>query len=62
MSRDREAEHALLGMGWTVLRFWGKDIHKCLNGCVDDIKDAIFQSMLEKYDKYIEEFDFDGDF
>ena len=50
IERDQEVNKALCGMGWTVLRFWGNDINKDLTGCVDDIKDTIFQNMIEKYD------------
>lgn len=49
MNRDRETERALFGMGWTVIRFWGSDIRKDLPGCVDEVKDAIFQNKMEEY-------------
>jgi len=49
MIRDRENERALLGLGWTVIRLWGSEIQKDLPGCVDDIKDAIFESKIEAY-------------
>jgi len=41
MARDNEKNQALANMGWTVIRFWGNDIHKNLKGCVQVIKDAI---------------------
>jgi very-short-patch-repair endonuclease len=30
-------------MGWVVLRFWGYEINKNLIGCVNEIKEAIFE-------------------
>ena len=52
--RDREIEMALSRMGWTVIRLWGSDIKNNLCGCVEDIKDAMFQSTIETYDKNYE--------
>ena len=33
-------------MGWTVLRFWGKDIKKNLDSCVKTIEDTIMQKKI----------------
>jgi len=41
--RDNKNEKKLVAMGWVVLRFWGKDIKKDLNGCVSEIKEAIYE-------------------
>jgi len=49
INRDSETDRTLYGMGWIVLRFWGTDIQKNLLGCVDDIKDMIFQSQISTY-------------
>ena len=49
IKRDNDADRALNGMGWTVMRFWGSEIQKDLTGCVDDIKDVIFQTRIEDY-------------
>ena len=43
MARDNEANEALSSLGWTVIRFWGTDISKDLEGCVRKIKDAILK-------------------
>ena len=51
INRDREIEMTLSTMGWTVIRFWGSDIKNNLYGCVEDVKDAIFQSTIEAYNK-----------
>ena len=46
IARDYETNEALLSMGWTVIRFWGNDIHKNLEGCIKEIKDAIINSQI----------------
>jgi len=42
MERDEEANKQLRNLGWSVLRFWGKDIKKDLNGCIKTIEEHIF--------------------
>jgi len=37
MARDSKVNKILLDEGWTVLRFWGKEIKKDLNHCVEII-------------------------
>ena len=34
MERDREVDEQLEKLGWTVLRFWGKDIKKNIDDCI----------------------------
>ncbi len=46
ISRDKEVNETLVSQGWIVLRFWGKDIQKHLDMCVDDIE----RVMEEKYE------------
>ncbi len=41
IERDKEVNQYLTEHGWTVLRFWGKDILKSLDNCVKIIEDAI---------------------
>jgi DNA mismatch endonuclease, patch repair protein len=43
IARDNATEKKLIKMGWVVLRFWGKDIKKDLSGCVNEIKEAIYE-------------------
>ena len=38
MQRDLEVNAALAEAGWTVLRFWGKDIKKHCSECADVIE------------------------
>ena len=51
MSRDDEVNNQLKNMGWTVLRFWDKDIKKNLASCVDEVKETIFQFVIDSYDE-----------
>lgn len=46
--RDEEINKRLLFMGWTVLRFWGKDIKKDVNQCVRVIEEAIFDNTMQE--------------
>ena len=41
IQRDQEVTAMLEASGWTVLRFWGKDISKHCNDCADIIEAAI---------------------
>ena len=41
MERDQEVNAQLSSEGWTVLRFWGKDIIKRTEECVDLIEKAV---------------------
>lgn len=33
-------------LGWTVIRFWGKDIKKNVDECVNVVEEAIFDAKL----------------
>ena len=37
MARDIEVNEALLKSGWKVLRFWGREITRDLQNCIDQI-------------------------
>ncbi len=41
MERDKEVTDALQKQGWTVLRFWGKDIKKNVKECADIIEKTV---------------------
>ena len=47
IERDTGNERGLESLGWTVLRFWGRDIEKNLDLCVADVRDAILQSRVD---------------
>ena len=38
-------EKELNFMGWTVLRFWGKDINKNVDECIKVVEEKIFDNM-----------------
>jgi len=49
IDRDNEINRKLDGDGWTVIRFWGNEIRDNVEGCVDDIKEVIFQNKLDAF-------------
>ena len=44
--RDDEVNKQLLFFGWTVIRFWGKDIIKNTDECVKVVEEVIFDNMI----------------
>ena len=46
--RDDEINKKLLFLGWTVIRFWGRDIMKKTDECVKVIEETIWDIMLEE--------------
>lgn len=52
ISRNRERDDSinkqLSFMGWTVIRFWGKDIQKNVDECVKVVEEAIFDSITNE--------------
>ena len=38
IERDKEINYELEKLGWTVLRFWGKDVEKNLDVCIKKIE------------------------
>lgn len=47
MERDDEVNKRLLFEGWTVIRFWGKDILKDTDECIRVIEETIFDIKVE---------------
>lgn len=45
MQRDIEVTEKLKSEGWTVLRFWGNEIKKDLNGCANEIERAVKENV-----------------
>lgn len=43
IAHDDEVNKALLSMGWTVIRFWGNEIKKDVDGCVRVVEETIFE-------------------
>ena len=42
IERDQQVEKQLRMMGWTVIRFWDREIEKDLNSCILAVQEAIF--------------------
>lgn len=48
--RDEEINKKLLFEGWTVIRFWGKDIKKQLDECIRVIEETVWDTFItEEY-------------
>jgi DNA mismatch endonuclease (patch repair protein) len=48
--RDNKVEKKLENMGWVVLRYWGNEIKKNLEDCVNEIKETIYEIKNGIYD------------
>lgn len=48
IERDDEVNKKLLFLGWTVIRFWGKDIKKKTEECVKVVEEEIFAIKMEE--------------
>lgn len=46
IERDKSADAELNGLGWTVLRFWSRDVVKDVDSCVNAIGEAVFSQMV----------------
>jgi len=44
--RDDKVNKQLLYLGWTVIRFWGKEIQKYPDECIKVIEEAIFDQII----------------
>lgn len=42
--RDSEINKKLTYLDWTVIRFWGEDIKKDIEGCVEVVREAIIEN------------------
>lgn len=45
--RDDDINKTLLSMGWTVIRFWGRDIKTDPSVCIQVIEEAIFDRKMD---------------
>lgn len=46
VERDEENNQAIRAMGWTVIRFWESDIKNNLDACVSQVKETVFEVMI----------------
>ena len=47
-TRDDEINKRLLFLGWTVIRFWGRDIAKNVDECVEVIEETIWDIKIQE--------------
>ncbi len=55
--RDDEVNKRLLFEGWTVIRFWGNDIKKNVDGCIQVIEENIFDLNIVASEDFMEDED-----
>ena len=48
--RDDEVDRQLNELGWTVLRFWGKEILKHPETCIKAVEECILEKQIAAYD------------
>lgn len=46
MNHDNEVNKQLLFLGWTVIRFWGKNIMNNTEECIRVVEETIFNNHL----------------
>lgn len=57
--RDEIVDKQLLFMGWTVIRFWGNDIKRHLEDCLQVVDELVFEIQLGEQEQNSV---FEGDF
>ena len=50
IERDVEIDKKLKSLGWTVVRFWGKEINRDVEACIKTIEEFIFDSRINEND------------
>lgn len=50
IERDNEIDKELLFLGWTVIRFWGDEIKKDIDGCIKVIEETIFDLKMAAFE------------
>lgn len=49
IERDEIVNKQLQFMGWTVIRFWGKEIERNIDECVQVVEEQIFEQKMSIY-------------
>jgi len=47
IARDQRDRQRLAALGWTVLRFWEREVKQDVDACVQAVEDALFELMLQ---------------
>lgn len=50
IQRDSEVDKELLYRGWTVIRFWGNDIKKNIDECIQVVDEVVFEQKMSLFD------------
>ena len=58
INHDKKINQLLQASGWTVLRFWGNEIKKDLNSCVDEVIAAVVQAKADSIESVLVEADY----
>ena len=61
MERDAEVDKSLLFLGWTVIHFWGCDINKKIDECIQVIEECIFDIKIQSHEPADSFYDNEGD-
>jgi DNA mismatch endonuclease (patch repair protein) len=51
LERDNQVDKELKAMGWSVIRFWGKDITNNLEECIRTVKETIFDKRMDSFEE-----------
>ena len=51
--RDEDVNKQLMFLGWTIIRFWGKEIKHDVDGCIRTIEETIFDQKMKDF--YVDE-------
>lgn len=47
IARDKRVDQELSARGWTPIHFWSKEVQKDVYGCVQTVKDLIFDLQIQ---------------
>lgn len=50
MARDNRVDKKLLGLGWTPVHFWSKEVLKHIDECVATIEELAFELRIQELD------------
>lgn len=54
MARDRENDFKLIALNWIPIHFWGQEIKKHTEECVQAVEDLIFELRMNQFDAMID--------
>ena len=47
IARDSRVDKELIALGWIPIHFWSKEVKEDLDGCVQTIKESIFDQIIQ---------------